>query len=784
MERLRRSAGAVCLWGTVVYHFQGMKARRVRVLIAGTVQGVGFRPHVYRLATSLELAGSVWNDKQGVAVEVEGDPAAVEQFVARVTSQAPPVARIERVTVADLPPQGASARGFTITASSDTGAMRAGITPDLATCDACLHEIFDSHDRRFRYPFTNCTNCGPRFTIVRGTPYDRANTTMAGFIMCPACQAEYDNPLNRRFHAQPNACPVCGPSLQLVNGRDAGDAVAAAARALASGAIVAVKGLGGFHLACRADDEHAVRALRDRKHREDKPFAVMARDLEQAASLVALDAEERALLSSPEHPIVLARRRPDARVADAVAPGHRDLGVMLPYSPLHHLLLADVGVPLVMTSGNVSDEPIAFENDDALRRLSRLADLFLLHNRPIATRVDDSVVRLVRVGGRRQPLMLRRSRGYVPTALPVDSGPALLATGAELKNTFAVAKDGRAWVSHHIGDLENLETLNAFEAGIEHFRRLFEVTPERVGYDLHPDYFSTRYALERSALPRPPRGVQHHHAHLAACLAEYRETGPAVGVIYDGTGYGTDGTIWGGEILVGSAARFERAAHLWPVRLPGGAAAIRQPWRMACAWLVEAAPESPEPPPLPASLIPPIEPRRWRAVAGLARSGEHAPITTSMGRLFDAVAALCGVRYEVNYEGQAAIELEMAADPDAREPYPFPLARRDSLTLLDARPLVAAIARDAAAGCPVATIAGRFHHTVAATSVAVVREVAERHGTKTVVLSGGVFQNVLLLERTSAGLASAGLRVLVPQDLPVNDGGIAFGQIVVALSVD
>ena len=761
--------------------------RRVGVLISGTVQGVGFRPHVYRLALSLELAGFVRNDKQGVAVEVEGEPGAVQAFVTRVASEAPPIARIEHLTVQDLPLRGMAEHGFTIEASSDVGAMRASITPDLATCSACVREIFDPRDRRFRYPFTNCTSCGPRFTIVRGTPYDRANTTMAAFVMCAACQAEYDDPLNRRFHAQPNACPQCGPTIELVDRtrhpvslEAARDAMAAAARALANGAIVAVKGLGGFHLACRADDETAVRALRDRKHRADKPFALMARDLEQVAALVALDPEERALLSSPEHPIVLARRRSAGRVADAVAPGHRDLGVMLPYTPVHHLLLADVGAPLVMTSGNVSDEPIAFENDDALRRLGGLADLFLLHNRPIATRVDDSVMRLVRVGGRRQPLMLRRSRGYVPVSLPVNPGPPLLATGAELKNTFAVAKDGRAWVSHHIGDLENLETLNSFEAGIEHFRMLFEVTPERVTHDLHPGYFSTRYALERTAFACPPRGVQHHHAHLAACLAEYGESGPAVGAIYDGTGYGTDGTIWGGEILVGAAGRFERAAHLWPVRLPGGAAAIWQPWRMACAWLLEASGTAADPPAIPPALMPYVEPRRWRAVAALARSGEHAPVATSIGRLFDAVAALCGIRHQVNYEGQAAIELELAADPDAREPYPFPLQRRDAVTLLDARPLVAAIARDALAGCPVAAIAGRFHETVATTTVQVVRDVAERHGMKTVVLSGGVFQNVLLLERTSAGLQSLGYRVLVPQDLPVNDGGIAYGQIAVA----
>ncbi|HEX5435759.1 MAG TPA: carbamoyltransferase HypF [Gemmatimonadaceae bacterium] len=756
--------------------------RRARVRVEGTVQGVGFRPYVYHLAGSLMLGGFVRNDARGVLTEVEGPPLAVQRFLERLPVEAPVLAGIEHVAVEELTPCGDEC--FRIVESDDSTPPAALVSPDTATCDACLAELFAPADRRFRYPFINCTNCGPRFTIVRGIPYDRPLTTMADFTMCDQCRAEYDDPDNRRFHAQPNACATCGPRVRLVDragaavmGAAARDAVDAAARALNRGAIVAVKGVGGFHLACRADHGEAVRRLRARKHREDKPFALMAGDLAAAHRLVRLDVEEERLLTGRARPIVLARRQRDARVADEVAPGHRDLGVMLPYSPLHHLLLADTGVPLVMTSGNVSDEPIAYRDADALERLAGIADLFLLHDRPIHTRTDDSIVRVVSLGGRRTPLMVRRSRGYVPTPLkmPVHAEQPLVAYGGELKNTFCVVRGERAWVGHHIGDLENYETLRSFEEGIAHLEGLFAIEPRVAAHDLHPDYLSTKVALEARELE--PVGVQHHHAHLAACLAEHGEEGPAIGVIFDGTGYGADGTIWGGELLLGGLTGFERIGHLWPVRLPGGAAAIREPWRMACAWLAAITDGEP---PRPATLEARVDAERWRAVARLARSGVASPMTTSVGRLFDAVAALCGLRTEVTYEGQAAIELEIAVDARDEGCYPMPVRIARQELLLDARALIRAVVRDVSAAVPVSNIAARFHHGLLHAAIHACGLAAQRRRVSTVVLSGGVFQNVLMLEGMAAQLEQRGLRVLVPERLPLNDGGISFGQAAIA----
>jgi hydrogenase maturation protein HypF len=752
-----------------------MSATRVRARVAGTVQGVGFRPYVHRLAGELALAGYVLNDERGVLLEVEGGADAVERFAARLQGEPPPLAQIESVAWEVMPATGE--REFRIVQSIHGGEPQALVSPDTPTCADCLAELFDPADRRYRYPFVNCTNCGPRFTIVRGVPYDRPLTTMAGFTMCARCRAEYDDPRDRRFHAQPNACAECGPTVR------AGDAVgeealAAAGAALRDGQILAVKGIGGFHLACRADDEEAVARLRARKHREEKPFALMAPDLETARALVELGPAEEALLLGRERPIVLAPWRPDARVAAAVAPRSSDLGVMLPYSPLHHLLLADAAAALVMTSGNVSDEPIAYKDADAHDRLTAIADLFLTHDRPIHTRTDDSVVRARRTG---VPLLMRRSRGYVPTSveLPLQA-PPLVACGAELKATFCVAKETRAWVGHHIGDLHNLETLTSFRDGIAHFEELFAVAPELVVHDLHPDYLSTGYALEREGVEL--MAVQHHHAHLAACLAEHGETGPAVGAIFDGTGLGTDGTVWGGELLVGGLADFERAGHLHPVRLPGGDQAAREPWRMACAWLAEALDGEPA---LPPRLADTVDVDRWTAVARMARMGFAAPVTTSMGRLFDAVAALAGVRARVTYEGQAAMELEGIAAADARgraaPPEPYPLAVDPGPALiLDARPTVLAVAEDAARGASAARIAARFHAAVAQATARACVLAAERHGLTTVALSGGVFQNRILLDATVAALHDADLRVLVPERLPPNDGGISFGQAAVA----
>ena len=614
----------------------------------------------------------------------------------------------------------------------------APVSPDIATCDACLRELRDPADRRYRYPFINCADCGPRFTIVRGVPYDRSLTTMAAFTMCSACAAEYADPANRRFHAEPNACPACGPRLS-----HALDEVAALLR---GGGIVAVKGIGGFHLACLARDEEAVERLRLRERRETKPFALMAPDLDVVRELVELGPLETALLVGRDRPIVLARRRHDAPVAPGVAPHLAELGVMLPCNPLHHLLLDDVGEPLVMTG---SGEPIA--------------DLVLQHDRPIQTRVDDSVLRVA--GGR--PLPLRRSRGAVPSvlALPLATGRQVLACGAEHRSTFCLARGRRAWVSHHIGDLRTAETLASYQEGVRHLERLLAVTPEVVAHDLQADYPSTAYALAREGVERV--AVQHHHAHFAACLADHGEQGPAIGAIFDGGGLGTDGTVWGGEILVGDLRGFERAGHLWPVPLPGGDQAVREPWRMACAWLKAAGDERP---------LPGIDAERWRAVGRLAETGLTAPVTTSVGRLFDAMSAICGVRLRVTYEGQAAIELEAACDPSERGAYEFEVVAG----VLDARPAILEARRELTRGVAAGIVAARFHHALADATADDCARLAGDRGLETVVLSGGAFQNRRLLERTEARLAGAGLRVLVPARLPPNDGGIAFGQAAVA----
>lgn len=762
------------------------ESRRLRVRVEGVVQGVGFRPHVYRLATGEGLAGHVFNDARGVLIEVEGARADLDRFLRRLGDEAPALAHVERVSEEEIEPAGD--HGFEIAPSRAAGAADALVSADTATCADCLAELRDPADRRHRYPFTNCTNCGPRFTIVRDVPYDRPATTMAAFAMCERCRAEYEDPADRRFHAQPNACPDCGPRAELRDARTweeiadpgAGDVVEAAARAVLDGRIAAVKGLGGYHLAARADDERAVSALRARKHREDKPFAVMAPDLEAARRLVELTSADERHLTGPRRPIVVARERAASGVAPSVAPRSADLGVMLPYAPLHHLLAADAAVPLVLTSGNVSDEPIAFADDDARERLAPIADLFLLHDRPIHVRTDDSVLRTLDPDIRTEPLLIRRSRGYVPEALglPLDA-PPLLATGAELKSTFAIAKGRRAWVSHHIGDLKNFETLNAFRSGIAHFERLFAVTPRLVAHDLHPDYLSTRYALERDDLE--PLGVQHHHAHLAAALAEHGHTGPAAGAIFDGAGYGPDGTVWGGELLVGSLGSYERAGLMFPVRLPGGDAATREPWRMACSWLAAALGR--DDPPLPATLVGAVGGKRWEQVSDLVRSGVSSPITSSAGRLFDAVAAIAGVRHTVDHEGQAAAELEGIADRDevGGAGYEIPLIGEDEgPILIDAREVIRAVAADAGAGVAAAVVSGRFHAGLAITTAAACARIASDRGLDRVVLSGGVFQNRLLLERTWRELTASGLEVLVPAALPPNDGGIAFGQAAVA----
>jgi hydrogenase maturation protein HypF len=801
---------------------------RIHARIDGTVQGVGFRPFVYRLADELALTGWVRNDQRGVELEVEGRVQDVESFLLRLPAEAPPLARVARMR-AESRPLRTEEPCFLIAPSERAGTADAPVTPDAATCPDCLAELFDPGDRRFRYPFINCTNCGPRFTIVHGVPYDRQLTTMVDFTMCAACRAEYEDPGDRRFHAQPNACPACGPQVRLLGGQDdvsrageggvrsaedagrsaedagrsaedagrsaedagrsaedagrsAEDAVSAAASLLAAGSILAVKGLGGYHLAARADDAAAVALLRARKQREDRPFALMVADLQAAHELAVLGEEELDLLMGSARPIVLAPRRADASVAPAVAPRAVELGLMLPYTPLHHLLLADLaalGVPaVVMTSGNLATEPIAYEDDEARTRLAVLADAFLLHDRPIHMRTDDSVVRVLRVApGVSSPLFLRRSRGHVPDSLslPLAADLPLLAVGAELKSTFCLARGERAWVSHHIGDLGNWETLRSFREGIAHFQRLFAVRPELLAHDLHPDYLSTAYALEQEGVEL--LGVQHHHAHLAAVLAEHGEHGPAVGAIYDGAGYGADGTVWGGELLLGGLRGFERVGHLRPVRQPGGDRAAREPWRMACVWLAEATGELL--PAIPPTLAGRVEPERWAAVARIAQSGVSAPITTSMGRLCDAVAALCGLRCEVTYEGQAAIELEAIADPAERGAYAIPYAEGQ----LDPRGAILAALADLRGGVSPATVSARFHHGLAAATACACAQAARAAGLSLVVLAGGVFQNRLLLERVAAELGGAGPRVLIPERLPPNDGAISYGQAAIAAAV-
>jgi hydrogenase maturation protein HypF len=718
------------------------------------------------------LGGEVCNDSEGVLVEVEGPVEALDELTRRLVDDAPPLARVSRVEVTPLSPTG-DATALRIVESRPGAAPAAAVSVDVATCDDCLAEVADPCDRRFEYPFTNCTNCGPRYTIIRGIPYDRPATTMAGFPMCPACTAEYHDPADRRFHAQPNACPVCGPHLRLLapDGKpraERGEALAGAAGALLAGEIVAVKGLGGYHLAALASDDEAVAKLRRRKHRDDKPFAVMVANLEIARSLGELSPAAKVALASARRPIVLAPRRAGADLAHGVAPGLPELGLMLPYTPLHHLLLARVGCPLVMTSGNASDEPIAHIDDDAVARLGPMADAILTHDRPIHIRCDDSVVRS-RSGGDVQ--MVRRSRGYAPEplALPGPARRQVLAVGAELKNTVAVAKDRVVVASHHIGDLEHLATYRSFLQAVDHLCQLYGVMPEMVAHDLHPEYLSTKLAGE---LDLPLVGVQHHHAHVASCLTEHGRAGPVLGLAFDGTGYGTDGTLWGGELLVADLRGFERVGHLAPITMPGGVAAIREPWRMGLAWAQRAQVGDPfnhDP--------------RHDAVLDLATRGQ-GPVTTSMGRLFDAVAALLGLRPTVSYEAQAAIELEALARSVPRaeaSTYPVDLGRDATGTMvIDPAPLVAALVTAKGRGTAPALLAAAFHESIGRAAATAAIDVARERGLATVALTGGVFQNPHLSEVVEEALDAAGLEVLVHRIVPPNDGGISIGQAAVA----
>jgi hydrogenase maturation protein HypF len=748
---------------------------RRRIRITGVVQGVGFRPYVAALARRLGLSGLVGNDGDGVFIEVEGTDHQVSSLLDAVAAETPSLARIDTVVSDEIPPTGDL--GFSIATSRQNTGHDALVTADAATCADCLAEIRDPAQRRHRYPFTNCTNCGPRFTIVRGVPYDRETTSMADFAMCADCRSEYEDESDRRYHAEPICCPACGPTLQLVDGTGAvtsGDPIAAAAGLLRAGRIVAIKGLGGYHLAVDARNDAAVAALRTGKHREERPFALMVANLEAAHDLCVLGPGADQLLSSPAHPIVLLPARGANRLAVEVAPHTTDLGVMLPYTPLHHLLLDTFGGPLVLTSGNRSDEPIAFDDVDAVERLREVADAFLVHDRRIQTRVDDSVVRPLDGTA----MVLRRSRGYAPRPITLsENAPRpVLGCGAELKSTFCLARDRHAFLSHHIGDLENYETLTSYVEGIEHLSTLFDLEPVVVAHDLHPDYLSTRYAVDRAADAH--LAVQHHHAHIASCLADNGHAGPVIGVAFDGTGLGPDNELWGGEFLIADLADATRVARLRPVPLRGGAAAIRAPWRMASAYL-DAAYDG-APPELAVALR---NEAGWEPVRRAADAGLNSPPTSSVGRLFDAVASILGVRDEVSYEGQAAIELEQLADVEEAGSYATSTDDGDLLEL-QATDLVRAVVRDHLADVPVPVIAARFHNAVARLVVETCDVIREEHALSTVALSGGVFQNLRLLRHCLRDLGAAGFEVLIHHQVPPNDGGISLGQVAVAIARD
>lgn len=758
-------------------------ARRT-IRVTGAVQGVGFRPFVHGLAETLGLTGFVRNDAGIVLIEVEGQSAALDSFLDRLTLRPPPLARIGEVVWTPAPPRGEA--GFRIAESrpAESGA-EVTLPPDTAACEACLREVDDPRDRRAGYALSSCTACGPRLTIVESVPLDRERTTMAAFPLCAACRAEHEDPRDRRFHAQASACPACGPRLRLTaGGADVqGDPIAEAALALIAGRVVAVKGLGGWHLACAADREDAVGALRRRKARDEKPFALLVADLEAARALCELDDGEAELLTSPARPIVLCRRRAGGPVAAGVAPASDRLGLMLPYTPLHHLLARAAGRPLVLTSGNRVDEPIAYDDADAAARLGDLADAMLGHDRVIRTRCEDSVARVV--DGR--PLFLRRSRGHAPS--PIDLGAALavptLATGGHLKAVFALGDGRRATPSHHLGDLDHPEALRAYREAIEHYERLHRFRPRRVVCDAHPDYASTRIAEERAAaegleLVR----VQHHHAHLAAVLADAGAIGErAIGVCFDGAGLGDDGTLWGGEFLVGGAAGAVRAGHLACVPLPGGERAMREPWRMAVAHVQAAGGDLDG----LARCLDGVDAAALRDVARLAaRSGASSPLTSSAGRLFDAVAAIAGVRAVSTYEGQAAIELEAlaAAAPQGAGAYPFGVAGEDLALRALPGPIVTAALRDALAGVPAPIIAARFHGALVDLIVDLCIRLRAASGVATAALSGGVFANGLLTSGASARLADAGFRVLRHERVPPGDGGLALGQLAVLAARD
>ncbi|OGO03465.1 MAG: carbamoyltransferase HypF [Chloroflexi bacterium RBG_13_53_26] len=759
--------------------------KSLRISVRGVVQGVGFRPFVYRLAHEYGLSGWVRNTSGSVEIEVEGQEAAVDRFITALKAEAPPMASIEEITTAPMPPKGHT--DFVIVSSRAERGKYQLVSPDIATCRPCQEEIFSPGDRRYRYPFTNCTNCGPRFTIIKDIPYDRPRTTMGHFKMCSDCQREYDDPLDRRFHAQPNACPKCGPRLELADGLGnavaSSDVIHSAADLLKEGKILAIKGLGGFLLACDATNRQTVHTLRERKRRLSKPFAVMMASLDDVRKHCLVSSDEESLLLSPQCPIVLLRwQEAQSDVCSEVAPGLKYLGVMLPYTPLHHLLMRETNLPLIMTSGNLSEEPIAKDNDEALRRLGHIAEYFLLHDRGIYAKYDDSVY-TVEQG---TPRAVRRARGYAPYPifLPFKARP-VLACGAEEKNTFCLTKDEHAFVSQHIGDLENEETLQHFEDTVELYERLFRIEPEIVAYDLHPEYLSSKYALGLRAEGKPglrPVPVQHHHAHVVSCMVENNVKAPVIGVAFDGTGYGTDGTLWGGEFLVADWKGFERVGHLEPVPMPGGAAAIHRPYRMALGYLYGLTGQDILLEGLP--ILGRIDSEEVAIIKHQVERRLNSPLTSGAGRLFDAVSALAGVRGVVDYEAQAAIELEMLAtdviDPADSSCYPFSIVEETECRVLKLADLISAVVEDVEKGVPAPLISARFHRTMARIIVRMCRLIAGDRGIRLVALSGGVFQNRLLSRLTLEALQKEGFEVLTHRLVPCNDGGISLGQAVIA----
>ncbi len=755
----------------------------IHISVRGVVQGVGFRPFVYQLATGYNLKGWVCNTSEDVKIEVEGEAQAIEQFLKALREQAPPRASIEDITVYRLPADHESWERFEIRRSIAEEGKYQLISPDIATCQDCLREIFSPDDRRYRYPFTNCTNCGPRFTIIEDIPYDRPRTTMRHFRMCPDCQKEYEDPLNRRFHAQPNACPVCGPSLELLdadgNKIKVDDVINAAGRLLREGKIVTIKGLGGFLLACDATNEAAVKLLRQRKKRPFKPLAVMVSTIEEAGEHCYLSTEEEKLLASPYSPIVLLKWKTGSSISPAVAPNLKYLGVMLPYTPLHHLLLRETGLPLVMTSGNLSEEPIAKDNDEAIRRLSGIVDYFLVHNREIYARYDDSVTMVERG----VPQLLRRARGYAPYPIHLSfNSQQVLGCGAELKNTFCLTRGEHAFLSQHIGDMENLETMEHFENTISLYKRLFRIEPRIIAHDMHPDYLATSYArrLASGSAGIKLVPVQHHHAHIVSGMMDNGLDSPVIGVALDGTGYGTDGNIWGGEFMVADYRSFTRMGHLEYLPLPGGDLAIKKPYRDAIGYLLSRFGDSILKTDLP--FLKDVGKVEVEIIKRQIERGINSPLTSSCGRLFDAVAAFIGVRSKVEYEAQAAIEMEMLADDEANETtgYPFSIGEHNGVSLIKLEPLFSSIIQDLQAKKSKAEIAAKFHNSVAQMISQMCKIISGKTCISRVVLSGGVFQNRLLLRKAVNLLETDGFKVFTHRQVPTNDGGISLGQVVIA----